>query len=151
MTSLRRKLELASLGPVDQQLQETVLLGLHSATVIHLYHFATRSHAQHKALDEYYNGIVEEMDKLVESYQGLTDNRIIIPDRRIYTTAALDLAELSPSGVIHFVHASLGRLKVMCSTATRNEDENISYDQIINLIEESQAFCSKILYLLTLD
>ena len=34
-------------------------------------HFKTRSYAHHKALRQYYDGIVDLLDGLVESYQGL--------------------------------------------------------------------------------
>ena len=33
-------------------------------------HFKTRSYSQHKALRQYYDGIVDLVDDLVESYQG---------------------------------------------------------------------------------
>jgi hypothetical protein len=44
---------------------------LHSATNAHLMHFKTRSYSEHKALRQYYDGIVDLVDTLVESYQGL--------------------------------------------------------------------------------
>ncbi len=43
---------------------------LHSATNAHLMHFKTRSYSEHKALRQYYDGIVDLVDQLVESYQG---------------------------------------------------------------------------------
>lgn len=47
-----------------------VMALLHSATVTHLMHFQTRSYAKHVALGEYYDGIVEVVDRYVEAYQG---------------------------------------------------------------------------------
>ena len=46
---------------------------LHSRTQIHIYHLGTESYAEHKALNEYYDGIVDLFDGLVESYQGKYD------------------------------------------------------------------------------
>ena len=43
---------------------------LHSATVTHLMHLQTKSYSQHVALGDYYDGIVELVDSLVEAYQG---------------------------------------------------------------------------------
>lgn len=37
---------------------------------IHVYHRQTRSFAEHKALDGFYNEIVEQLDDFVETYQG---------------------------------------------------------------------------------
>ncbi len=43
---------------------------LHSRTQVHVFHLQTPSFAAHKALNEYYDGIVDHIDGLVESYQG---------------------------------------------------------------------------------
>jgi hypothetical protein len=43
---------------------------LASAPQAHIYHLATRSYAAHKALNEYYDGIVDLVDGLAESMQG---------------------------------------------------------------------------------
>ena len=37
---------------------------------IHVFHWQTESFAEHKALDEFYNEIVEQIDNFVETYQG---------------------------------------------------------------------------------
>ena len=39
-------------------------------TQAHVFHLQTPSFAAHKALDEYYSGLVDMIDGLVESYQG---------------------------------------------------------------------------------
>lgn len=41
-----------------------------SRDIIHLCHLATNSFAEHEALDDYYKGIIELTDALVEMYQG---------------------------------------------------------------------------------
>ena len=43
---------------------------LHSATNTHFFHFTTDSYAKHKALAKYYEGIVDLVDQLAESYMG---------------------------------------------------------------------------------
>lgn len=45
----------------------------HSATVTHFMHLQTKSFAQHMALGEYYDAIVELADKWAEAYQGCYD------------------------------------------------------------------------------
>lgn len=42
-----------------------------SRNAAHLMHLKTTSYAAHKALDEYYNSIVDIADSLAESYQGV--------------------------------------------------------------------------------
>ena len=41
--------------------------------ISHLKHFKTQSYSQHIALDEFYHAIVEQVDKIVECYQGRFD------------------------------------------------------------------------------
>jgi hypothetical protein len=43
---------------------------LHSQTQVHIFHLGTKSYAEHKALQNYYEGIDGLTDGLVESYQG---------------------------------------------------------------------------------
>jgi len=43
---------------------------MQSRNQAHIYHLQTNSFAAHKALQEYYEEIVDLVDGLVESYQG---------------------------------------------------------------------------------
>lgn len=46
----------------------------------HLIHLATSSHREHVILNEYYDEIIDKIDELIESYQGLYGKvEIIIP------------------------------------------------------------------------
>jgi hypothetical protein len=42
----------------------------HSRTQAHTFHLQTNSFAAHKALNEYYDSIIDIIDSLIESYQG---------------------------------------------------------------------------------
>lgn len=41
-----------------------------SQTQVHIFHLQTKSYAEHKALQDYYDGIDDLVDSLIESYQG---------------------------------------------------------------------------------
>lgn len=43
---------------------------LHSRNQAHVFHLQTRSFAEHKALNDYYDGVVDLFDGIIESYQG---------------------------------------------------------------------------------
>lgn len=43
---------------------------MQSRNQAHIYHLQTESFAAHKALQDYYEGIIDLIDGLVESYQG---------------------------------------------------------------------------------
>ncbi len=49
---------------------ELIMMLFHSRTSAHVAHLQTRSYAQHKALNDYYDEIVDLADELAESYQG---------------------------------------------------------------------------------
>lgn len=44
----------------------------HARTQIHIYHLQTKSFAQHKALNEAYDDILDKTDELAETIQGKT-------------------------------------------------------------------------------
>lgn len=43
---------------------------LHSRNQAHVFHLQTQSFAEHKALNDYYDGVIDLFDGIVESYQG---------------------------------------------------------------------------------
>ena len=43
---------------------------LHSQTQVHIFHLQTKTYSEHKALQNYYEGIDGLVDSIVESYQG---------------------------------------------------------------------------------
>jgi hypothetical protein len=45
----------------------------HSSTQVHVFHLQTKSYAEHKALNKYYDEIVGLTDSLIESFQGKYD------------------------------------------------------------------------------
>jgi hypothetical protein len=49
---------------------EMISMLLCSQTQVHIFHLQTKSYAEHKALQGYYEGIDALVDALVESYQG---------------------------------------------------------------------------------
>lgn len=49
---------------------ELVMRCFHARTVAHVLHLKTRSYATHKALNEFYDEIVDLVDSFAEAYQG---------------------------------------------------------------------------------
>lgn len=52
---------------------ELVMRCFHIRTNAHVLHLSTRSYSQHKALDGFYNAIIEQADDFAECYQGEYD------------------------------------------------------------------------------
>lgn len=57
-------------GKTKYDISEMISLLFHSRTQAHTFHLQTESFAEHKALQDYYDGIVVLIDTIVESYQG---------------------------------------------------------------------------------
>lgn len=55
---------------MEYTVQDFVMCMLHSQTNTHIQHLQTRSYAEHKALQGYYEGIDGLIDSFVEAYQG---------------------------------------------------------------------------------
>jgi high-affinity Fe2+/Pb2+ permease len=53
--------------------KDMISILLHSQTQVHIFHLQTKSYAEHKALQGYYEGIDALVDGLIESYQGKYD------------------------------------------------------------------------------
>lgn len=51
-------------------MEDLISVLLHSATQVHVFHLQTKSFAEHKALNEYYDAIPDLADTLAEAYQG---------------------------------------------------------------------------------
>lgn len=54
-------------------IEELVSRVFYSRNLAHAAHWKTTSFSQHSALDEFYNGVIEALDSLVEKYQGRFD------------------------------------------------------------------------------
>lgn len=55
---------------MHEETAEFVATLLHSSTVTHFMHWATDSYAQHVALGEYYDQIIDLTDQFAEAYMG---------------------------------------------------------------------------------
>ena len=49
---------------------ELILRCFHARTTAHVLHLQTRSYAAHKALNDFYDGVIDLADSLAEVYQG---------------------------------------------------------------------------------
>jgi hypothetical protein len=57
-------------GSGNKDFSNMVSVLLHSQTQVHVFHLQTKSYSEHKALQNYYEGIDGLVDGVIESYQG---------------------------------------------------------------------------------
>lgn len=102
----------------------------HSRDTMHIAHLQTTSFAEHKALNAYYDGILDLTDTFTEAYFGRFKRcEIIIPESK------------NMDSTTH-----LKELQSILDTERNNYTSELQ-----NIIDEMIALVDKILYLLTLN
>jgi len=101
----------------------------HARTAAHMAHLQTRSFAEHKALNDFYDGIVGLADEFAETYQGMFGLIMSYPE-----------CEMPPGQAINWIETLRLWLKKYRSECCRDEPalENI-HDSIV-------ALCASTLY-----
>lgn len=101
----------------------------HARTAAHMAHLQTRSFAEHKALNEFYDEIVELADDFAETYQGMFGLIMSYPE-----------CEMPPGQAINWIETLRLWLKKYRSDCCKEETslENI-HDSIV-------ALCASTLY-----
>ena len=104
------------------------------------YHWQTKSYAEHEALGEYYNKFNELNDRLVETYQGKTNERIKFS------------AELRP-GIMNYVDKEILKSEVNMQADRINEAYKQVQGQIDleSILEDMQEATSQLSYHLSLS
>jgi hypothetical protein len=102
----------------------------HSRDAMHIAHLQTTSFAEHKALNHYYDHILELTDKFTEAYFGYAKRvEIVVPEAKVMD--------------------SMTHMKEMRAIL---ETERVNYpSELQNIIDEMLALVDKLLYLLTLN
>ena len=104
---------------------------------IHIYHRQTESFAEHKALDAFYNEIVEQIDEFVETYQGRF-GRIKLEKN---TSSLENYTKGAPTKALK---------AFLKSTEAMMEEVAEKAPELENLLQETLALTNKTLYMLTL-
>lgn len=60
----------------DKLAGELIARCFHARTAAHILHLKTKSYAEHKALNDFYDAIVDAVDAFAEMYQGENDTII---------------------------------------------------------------------------
>jgi len=102
----------------------------HSRDAMHIAHLQTTSFAEHKALNGYYDNILDLTDKFTEAYFGQNKRvDIVIPEAKLLDSTA-----------------HLKELQSILNTERGNYSSELQ-----NIIDEMLALVDKTLYLLTLN
>ena len=100
----------------------------------HIEHLRVRgpgSYAAHQALGDFYNGIVDLADSLVETYQGRTDNQVRVER----------LGDTKPKNIIPALEAQLKWLEANRYEAIPKDDSPLQ-----NIVDEIAALYLRTIY-----
>ena len=118
--------------PKEKELSVPELFGmlLNSGPQAHIFHLQTTSYAEHKALNDYYEGIVPLVDILAETYQG---QHGIIKNYASYQMK--DIGESS----ISFIESILAKTE-------KAKESLFTESDILNILDEITALMKQTLY-----
>ena len=108
---------------------------------VKLYHWKTRSYAQHKATDELYERLNDNIDKFVEILLGKDESRIKMTEKNIQLIDASNTSDIKAQ-----LYAYREFLINLSETFSAKRDTDL-----LNVRDELLGDINQFLYLLTLD
>lgn len=126
---------------IKNKKSELVKMFLEMLNIIKLYHWKTRSYAQHKATDELYSRLNDNVDKFVEILLGKDQSRITMIHAEI---KLLDFNKKSDfqTRVLEY-RAFL--------TSLNSQFDSIKDTDLLNIRDEMVGDLNQFLYLMTFD
>lgn len=128
--------------PLDSSMNEKVadLVSelLISAAIIHITHLSVKgpgSYASHKALNEFYDDIVDHADDIAEQYQGIIGKVLIYPEKNLK--------------IIRDKQGAISYLTTLYNKITELQRE-CPYSEICNLLDETKSLINSTKYKLAI-
>lgn len=114
-------------------MEDTILYFLEIINTVKIFHWKTRSYAEHVASDSLHTKLSAGMDRFAEVFLGMSGDRFKI-------NATLDLSDKSKKGMCDKVREFIKHLEGLKLTK-----------DLSNIREEVIADCNQFLYLMTFD
>jgi DNA-binding ferritin-like protein len=137
----KRKSHYLNKSPTLKQKSHIVAIFLEMINMVKLYHWKTRSYAQHKATDELYENLNEHVDTFIETLLGKDDSRIQFIEKEIRV-----LDESQTNDFKTRIHEYRAFLINMNQYFDSRKDSDL-----LNIRDEILGNINQFLYLLTFD
>ena len=122
--------------------KEITIVFLEMLMMIKLFHWKTHSHSTHKATDELYTSLNENIDNFIEVLLGKTGSRINLMSNKTISLIDLNSQEQLESKIKYF--------KSYLVNLNNNKGlSSMSNTDLLNIRDEILADLNKFLYLLT--
>ena len=139
MTRKNKKYSSSSLGAFQKQI--TVVF-LEMLMMVKLFHWKTHSYATHKATDELYEKLNENIDHFIEVLLGKTGSRIDLMGQKSISLIDLSSQEKLKSKIMYFKSYLVGLDNNKALSTMSNSD-------LFNIRDEILGNLNQFLYLLT--
>ena len=122
---------------------EALLINLlESYNLARIWHLQTNSHAEHKALESYYEAIEDVFDSLAEQYQGTMGNHY-----RLQYLRSIDLVSLESINLVTYFENLLQDVEEVAKLIRAVE----LFSHLNALLDDAKSTISKTAYLLSFD
>ena len=138
-TISRKNRKSSSIGIFQKQI--TVVF-LEMLMMVKLFHWKTHSYATHKATDDLYTSLNENIDKFIEVLLGKTGSRIDLMSKKTITLIDLNSPESLKSKIMSFKNFLVGLDNNKALNSMSNSD-------LFNIRDEILGNLNQFLYLLT--
>jgi hypothetical protein len=122
--------------------KEITVIFLEMLMMIKLFHWKTHSYATHKATDELYESLNENIDKFIEVLLGKTETRIDLMGHKTISLIDLNSQEQLKSRIEYFKSYLVGLTNNKTISSMTNTD-------LLNIRDEILGNLNQFLYLLT--
>lgn len=151
MSGIKRLLELAGVDATNSYVVkhnneatvDDVVSDVLALSVIgHIWHWQTKSYAQHKAFDDFYNNMNDHADKLAELYMAVVGH-VVSPKIHV------DGGDFSMTNVHHVLDAC--KTKIVAVETILLNDEHGKYHGVGDVLTDVIKEIDQLVYLLTLS
>ena len=129
-------------GSFQRFQKEITVIFLEILMMVKLYHWKTHSYATHKATDELYSKLNDDIDKFIEVFLGKTGSRIDLMGHKSISLIDLNSAEQLKSKIESFKSYLVGLTDNKGLKSMTNTD-------LLNIRDEILGDMNQFLYLLT--
>lgn len=124
--------------------KEITVMFMEILMMVKLYHWKTNKYAQHKATDDFYGSLNNNMDTFIETLMGKTGMRIDLLKKK-----TINLIDLSNMG--QFKAKLIGFRDYLIRMDNMSFIKSSPNTELLNIRDEIVGDINKLLYLLTLE
>jgi len=139
-SSLKKSLKMRK--PISSAFEKNItVVFFETQLMVKLYHWNTKSYATHKATDDFYGKLSDNIDKFIEVLLGKLNNRIDLKNKKTINLYCVNDEQFKKK---------LHEFKIFLHELTDKDMGLLMGEDLLNIRDEILADLDQLLYLLTL-